>query len=355
MKIGILTHHYVKNYGAFLQARALSETVKKLYPTAKVEFVNYVYIKHWVLNILHILHYRKDIDTFKIYTCKIKQLQMFSDYENSLPHSKCVFTTKQIKRLNYDILIFGSDEIWDRYGRGYRPLKYGVNMDGAAKKMVAYAPSIGKVDGSEPLSEDLRVGLRNFDAISARDIQTQKMVSQIGIRAPIVLDPTLIYDFDEDLLANNVQSLPYKYTLIYDCKLNQNQIEYLVQYAREKNLEIIGAGDHKPFYTKESICLTPYEWVSLFKNADQVITGTFHGTVFSIKYRKNFLCYPTEKNRIQKITSLLDTLGLDSRLLKFDDVESFKEMLCSNVNYLETQKKQNELYDRSIHFLRGVL
>lgn len=44
-----------------------------------------------------------------------------------------------------------------------------------------------------------------------------------------------------------------------------------------------------------------YEWVDLFRNAEKVITGTFHGTVFSIKYNKSVLCYPTEKNRINKI------------------------------------------------------
>lgn len=353
MKIGVITHHYVKNYGAFLQARGLTETLKKLYPDASVEIVNYVYRKHWLLNILHVLHFRNGVDSVRTYRNKLKQLLMFSRYERSLERSLPVSSAEAIAKQQYDLLVFGSDEIWDRKGRGFRPLKYGVGLENAAKRMIAYAPSIGKVDGEEPVPEELKVGLQNFDAISARDVQTQKMVKQLGIEAPIVLDPTLLYSFDEDLHREAVQKLPYKYILIYDCKLNQSQIDCLTQYAREMNLEIIGGGDIKPYYTKEKICLTPYEWVSLFQNAEMVITGTFHGTVFSVKYRKKFVSYPTERNRIQKISSLLGTLGLTDRLLGRDDGEALRELISTEVDYTASNGIQKTLYEKSIAFLKG--
>lgn len=65
----------------------------------------------------------------------------------------------------------------------------------------------------------------------------------------------------------------------------------LQEYAKKNDLKIIGAGDYKTFYDEGFIDLTPYEWVDLFRNAEKVITGTFHGTVFSIKYNKSVLCY----------------------------------------------------------------
>ena len=55
MRIGILTHHYVKNYGAFLQMKGMYETLQRLYPEAEVTVINYVNQKHWRRNILHIL------------------------------------------------------------------------------------------------------------------------------------------------------------------------------------------------------------------------------------------------------------------------------------------------------------
>lgn len=355
MKIGVLTHHYVKNYGAFLQAQGLTQTLQQIYPNAEVEIVDYVYWKHWALNILHVLHYRKDTDELKKYINKIRQLRLFSRYEHSLKRSCPAHSAKSIKAKKYDLLVFGSDEIWDREGRGYRPLKYGVGMADAADRMIAYAPSIGKVDGTARLSDELLEGLRNFDALSARDVQTQKMVEQTGIQVPIVLDPTLLYDFDKDLKRENVERLSYRYILIYDCKLNENQIAELQKYAAKQKLEIIGGGDYKSYYTKENICLTPYEWVGLFKNADLVVTGTFHGTVFSVKYRKNFISYPTEKNRIQKASSLLGTLALSERLLQSDCSEDFAQMLHEAVDYSEADRKQQMMYESSIDFLKGTV
>lgn len=63
MRIGILTHHYVKNYGAFLQMKAMYETLRRLYPKAEIVVVNYVNPRHWRKNIIHILHFRFGIDT----------------------------------------------------------------------------------------------------------------------------------------------------------------------------------------------------------------------------------------------------------------------------------------------------
>ena len=42
MKIGILTHHYIKNYGAFLQVYALQENLKKAFPNDEIYVINYI-------------------------------------------------------------------------------------------------------------------------------------------------------------------------------------------------------------------------------------------------------------------------------------------------------------------------
>ena len=101
----------------------------------------------------------------------------------------------------------------------------------------------------------------------------------------------------------------------------------LQEYAKKNDLKIIGAGDYKTFYDEGFIDLTPYEWVDLFRNAEKVITGTFHGTVFSIKYNKSVLCYPTEKNRINKIRSLLSDMKIASRLLEVGCEDDFIPLL----------------------------
>lgn len=52
--IGIITHHYIKNYGAFLQAYALQETLKILYPFSEVEIINYINRKHYFTKIVFV-------------------------------------------------------------------------------------------------------------------------------------------------------------------------------------------------------------------------------------------------------------------------------------------------------------
>lgn len=88
MRIGILTHHYVKNYGAFLQMKGMYETLQRLYPEAEVTVINYVNQKHWRRNIIHILHFRPGVDTLSTYVEKIRQLRTFTKYERSILHQE---------------------------------------------------------------------------------------------------------------------------------------------------------------------------------------------------------------------------------------------------------------------------
>lgn len=103
-----------------------------------------------------------------------------------------------------------------------------------------------------------------------------------------MLDPTFLYNFDMDIERENIKPKPYRYILIYDCKLTEPMAKQLQEYAKKNDLKIIGAGDYKTFYDEGFIDLTPYEWVDLFRNAEKVITGTFHGTVFLLSTTNRF-------------------------------------------------------------------
>ena len=193
-------------------------------------------------------------------------------------------------------------------------MKFGTGLEN--QRTIAYAPSVGAVTEETAVPEDVFSGLKHLDRISGRDVESLKFVERAcGRKAEKMLDPTFLYNFDMDIERENIKPKPYRYILIYDCKLTEPMAKQLQEYAKKNDLKIIGAGDYKTFYDEGFIDLTPYEWVDLFRNAEKVITGTFHGTVFSIKYNKSVLCYPTEKNRINKIRSLLSDMKIASRLL----------------------------------------
>ena len=91
----------------------------------------------------------------------------------------------------------------------------------------------------------------------------------------------------------------------------------------------------------------------MFRNAEKVITGTFHGTVFSIKYNKSVLCYPTEKNRINKIRSLLSDMKIASRLLKVGCEDEFISLLDTPMDYMETRNYIAQKVQEADDFLTG--
>ena len=156
-----------------------------------------------------------------------------------------------------------------------------------------------------------------------------------------------------DIERENIKPKPYRYILIYDCKLTEPMVKQLQEYAKKNDLKIIGAGDYKTFYDEGFIDLTPYEWVDLFRNAEKVITGTFHGTVFSIKYNKSVLCYPTEKNRINKIRSLLSDMKIASRLLEVGCEDDFIPLLDTPMDYTETRNYIAQKIQEADDFLTG--
>ena len=220
MKIGILTHHYVKNYGAFLQMKGMYETLQRLYPEAEVTVINYVNQKHWRRNIIHILHFRPGVDTLSTYVEKIRQLRTFTKYERSIPRTRPVKTAKEIIDLKLDLIVLGSDEIWNLCGSGYHPLKFGTGLEN--QRTIAYAPSVGAVTEETAVPEDVLSGLKHLDRISGRDVESLKFVERAcGRKAEKMLDPTFLYNFDTDIERENIKPKPYRYILIYDCKLTE--------------------------------------------------------------------------------------------------------------------------------------
>lgn len=352
MKIGIITHHYVKNYGAFLQMKGTYETLKAIYPEADIRVIDFVVQKHWIKNIIHVLHYRRGIDTPLTYIKKIKQLRVFTQYERSIPRTKKVKNPAEIKNLGLDMIIIGSDEVWNLHGSGYSPVKFGTGLEDST--IVAYAPSVGAVTSDSQYPQEIVSGLRNIDRVSARDSETVKFIDRVANRkSELMLDPTFLFNFDVEIAKEKVRGKDFEYILIYDCKLTKSMIEQLVSFAKSNKLKIIGAGDFKTFYDEVSINLTPYEWVNLFRNASMVITGTFHGTVFSIKYNKQVVCYPTEKNRINKISSLLSQMGLYDRLLRIGEESEMVPLLGKQMDYTFTNEYISKKQKEAFEFLGG--
>ena len=176
MKIGILTHQYINNYGAFLQAWALREAISELFPEDEVQIIDYVNIKHYIINAGGWFRFYKNRETLKEWFAKIHIPNTFAKARNQeMVLSKRCFNARQINELAFDCIVVGSDEVWNyRDTKGNAELKFGVGL--TCKNLIAYAPSVGKTAADEAIPQYVIDGIRKFKRISARDDLTEQLV-----------------------------------------------------------------------------------------------------------------------------------------------------------------------------------
>lgn len=356
MKIGIITHHYIKNYGAFLQTYALQQYLTENYPDAEVLIVNYVKRKHQIINIGGCFRFFWKKESIGAYLEKIKIPGTFSKAEKKYLHrTKKVRNAGEINALGLDAIIIGSDEVWHYEDKAASPIKFAVGL--RCDRILSYAPSCGGVDLSHEIPDYVKVGLKNFTSLSARDDVSEELVDQVlGFRPVRVLDPTLLYDFPvyEDAFTNRLKS--EKYILMYFCdKLPKEEQNIIVAYAKKKNWKIYGAGEYATFYSDVTVNVSPFQWVEMFRNAQFVFTGTFHGAVFSLITQRNFAAYLTNPSRVKKVNSLLGEFGLTKRIFKDGEPEKIEELLASPIDYSTFNERKAQIRQSSYEFLEQAL
>lgn len=351
MKIGILTHHYVKNFGAYLQAYSLVNTLKKEYPEALIEFIDYRVAKHEYKNSIHYFGFKKGRgDTISGYFGRIGLYFTFLKYEKSLPKSKHFRSVSEINQANYDLIVIGSDEVWNFDDIAYDPVKFGYGLD---SNTITYAACAGNSKYDENIYKEIVEGVKNLKAISVRDDATEKLAYELtNKKVSRVLDPVYLYDYESRCSEKIAKIVSKKeYILIYDCVLNDNQVKTLVKYANDNNINILGAGEYRNWYSSaDTVNVTPFEWIYLFEHAKAVITGTFHGTSFAIKYNKQFVVYATFKNRISKVRSLLKMFSLDDRMITDSNMDLTK-ILENDIIYDNANTVINDMKNQSLDYL----
>lgn len=352
MKIGILTHHTVVNYGAFLQAYAVQEAVKQLRPDADVEVINYIPAKHFLINSLGWFLWYKNRQNWKNWSNVFRlPFTLRNERRRHMNLSPLCFSAKGIANLGYDIIVVGSDEVWNYADpKSVNPIKFGHGIDSA--RLISYAPSAGNSDlGNIP--GNVSEGLKKFSHISGRDKRTVELARKVtGKEATEVLDPTFLYPLP---VTDNRYLNGKDYILFYYCEhLPKHIKQQIFEYAKEHNLEVIGAGDSDKDYERCTVDMTPFEWIDMFRHAKFIFTGTFHGAVFSILNQRQFKVYLTNKGRIAKVGALLDNLGIENRLIddsyRFDLDDQNRE-----IDYETVNKRIEEKREISINYLKDAL
>lgn len=325
-RVDILTYWGVPNYGAWTQAYALNHVIRAIVGNnIDVRHIDYLEQSHYDL------YYKTDERLYN----------SFQYSWNDIPHTRH-YTEQEIEQEAFDILITGADSIWTLINvpgnSDFHLIGYKLN----ARKLMAYAASAGATHYKDMNAEEAYAGLKNYASISVRDENTFCMVDRlIGVKPQIVLDPALLWDFQND---SYISKPSYKdYIAVYGVHWEPEFIQKSIELAREKNLKLISIGYVNDWcdMSLRMIELRGKEWVGMFSQASYVITSTFHGLMLGLSYNKQikFCQVGFVKNRSQ---TLLNELG----------IPDFRENYTSELDYSSISAKLAILREQSLKFLR---
>lgn len=340
MKISILSMHRIVNYGSFLQAYALKNMVQ--HKENKVSFID---IKDGIY------HMKKNEQTKmnKEKKCVLKRIRTkVFDIMIEKKIKKAQLEYLELGDYIYDpsndcsMVIIGSDEIFNSSPYSSWGISYQLFGEINAPYIISYAASCGyfkEKDVPIEYKKGIKKSLKNLKAISVRDKNTFDFVKNIsGCTSEYNLDPVLMYDFNRETERNeNLFNIKGKYLIVYSYRdriHSKEEVDSIKNYAKKNDLDIYCIGGVLS-WCKNILVLNPFQVLNVFKNANCIITDTFHGSIFSIKYNKKFAVIIRDSNS-NKLIDLLDRLNCSSRIV--DKIENLESVLNSEFDYSYTNK-----------------
>lgn len=192
---------------------------------------------------------------------------------------------------DYDAFICGSDQIWSVFPDIFNPYYY---LDFSTKKKIAYAPSLGSDMIPETIGQRIKVLLSDFSEISVRESVSPKQLEALtGNSVEWVCDPTILHDMDFwHTFAKGTEKPKGRYLLCYFLENKPWYFEYAKRIAKARHLKIKLIPNKWDYISSENVltyAVGPKEFVSLFENANFILTDSYHGSIFSLIFEKDFL------------------------------------------------------------------
>ncbi len=323
MKVGIISMQRVTNYGSFLQAFGLKSIIESM--GHDVSFIDFKPGK--CLNrvsFLDFMQYKIKTNSFVArFNDQMRVRNKRSDFWTRYRYEFLPILGIDYKRrynTRVDIAVIGSDEVFNCTQKGpsigFSPMLFGQNIN--CDKVISYAASFGHTNldslNSFGISEKVSAYLKGFATISVRDENSKEIIKELtGLEPELNLDPVLMSDFPEK--EGNVNLDRYAILYTYGSRYyEQHEIDEILNFCKDRDLQLVSFGNCQK-WVPTRIDADPFELLWYFKNASFVITDTFHGAVFSIKYNKAFACMVREDNR-NKLLDLLQRLNMESRTIE---------------------------------------
>ena len=380
MKIGIMTWHDGFNYGTILQSFSLQYFIKHRYD-CEVELIDYKqnaqdiekkvfwYKIDGLLAKIRVKLNRKKEQAIaqrlrKEYAIQFKEKERNTKrFKELIPLSKKVTTEEELMSLEYDVYICGSDQIWNPtiFNK-----KYYLNFVKEGKRKISYAPSMGTESLPRYMHSLYRSCLSDFHSISTREKASSIYLSSVlGRDVQYVIDPTLLLERKTwlSLSEYSLQQKDSRYVLCYFLTDNNSYYREVEKFANEKNLKIISLviGNSSGYNIKGAeinISSGPFEFLALIKNAEYVITNSFHCCVFSIIFQREFYVYSVNlKSSMADVDfrykDFLGQIGLQNRYIGKSLYMCLDKISPINWGYVDAVI--NQMRNSSIRYLDNAI
>lgn len=348
MKIALLTISRVRNFGAEMQCYATVRALREL--GHHVDVIDYRLFDENATSL-------KSMFAKMLIAASPDSRSFNAFWKNYIPYTCHCEGRGQLEELaqGYDLFLTGSDQIWNPDITEDKWPTYFLDFLKDNEKRCAYASSFGEDAWKWPeIKDEVQGLLEKFQAIAVREESGKRLLERdFGIEAEVVLDPTLLHQNYDEIVAVD-QETP---TLAYYPLVDNAELEaFSRELAAELGLKFINTNTKmrllgKIVWQRTSI----QDWIRNIGEASMVVTPSFHGLAFSLIYGKQFIIVQNQgKSRSSRITGLLEKLDLSDRY--FTSIEDAKESRVWErpIDYTEVNKRLNQLRDKSWEYLKKI-
>lgn len=361
MKIGIATFHQADNYGAVIQAYALQSFLQACgHKVQIVDFRPHIYVswvRRWLAKSPKVWFLKWEQQwkrrLFEKFRCQ--HIERTSEIFNSIAELQEI-----VER--FDLLISGSDQVWNPRWLdqvdGYWDFFF-LRFAGVKTRRISYAASIGHSDLSTLTGEwqkKLAEGIKTIDAISVREPSGVELVYQLCGRkdAVCVADPTLLLDrthYDQ-LSGAPVRRDPYFFSFMLH-GLEQDAQVACQFVAEQLRLRMVQCDATKTSLHAGYILPSPEGWLRAIRDAQYVVTNSFHCTVLCLIFHVPFAAVLIDGeigSMNSRITDLLNMIGLKGRIV-LPGAEILAELVLEEIDWESVDRKLTEARNNAISFL----
>ena len=339
MKVAIITLHRVYNYGSALQAYATQTVFERAgYEAEVIDYITAQRTKKQIMKTAAAGSNKGMSSTayrfFKVFSVLLKEMTFGKFVEKNLHLTKQYITAEDLEKNppQADIYVTGSDQTWNSQYNGGVDRGFFLTFAPKDKAKVSFVASFGKSHLNDKEVAETKPLIAEYKKLSVREDSALDVLHQLGRDDGVqLIDPTLQLTKDEWLRLASPRLVKQPYLILM---LLYNEDNHATEYARKiadkKGLKLI------------KISCSPADFLSLFANADFVVTNSFHGLAFSINLERDFVVVPRNEFN-SRIESLLTLTNLQERLVSTENAalaESEKPIDYGNVNTRLAEERQ---------------